>query len=193
MIKSDLNLATLISAYSQGYFPMPHPHTGVVQWFRPDPRAILPLNKFHISRSFKRFLSKISYQIKVNNDFLNVIKKCSQRPDTWINKDFIRSYHDLYKHKLAHSIEIWCEDVLLGGLYGVSLGGAFFAESMFSSKSNGSKIALMELVHLMKRKGMILLECQFSTPHLKSLGVYEISDQEYMKILAKAMKLKIVW
>ena len=192
-MRSNLDLVTLVTAYSQGYFPMPHPKTDVIEWFRPDPRAILPLDSFHVSRSLKRFISKTPYQTTINYDFINVMNLCSQRPDTWINQDFINAYSELHKHKLAHSVEIWFEKKIVGGLYGVCLGGAFFAESMFSLESNASKIALMELVNIMIQKGMTLLECQFITPHLKSLGVCEISDDDYIKYLNHALKLKIVW
>ena len=190
---SNLDISTLVSAYSQGYFPMPHPQTQQIQWFRPDLRAVLPLNNFHISRSFKRFLAKTSYEVSIDKNFSKVMYKCSLRPDTWINKEFIYSYNKLNEHGLAHSIEIFISNDLIGGVYGVCLGGAFFAESMFSSVTNGSKIALMELVRLMTHKGMKLLECQFLTPHLKALGACEISDREYIILLNKALKLKIHW
>ena len=124
LMRSNLDLVTLVAAYSQGYFPMPHPKTDVIEWFRPDPRAILPLDNFHISRSLKRFISKTPYQTTINHNFTNVMNLFSQRPDTWINQEFIRAYSELHKHKFAHSVEIWFGEKLVGGLYGVCLGGA---------------------------------------------------------------------
>lgn len=177
----------LLEAYAQGYFPMPDSQTEEIHWYRPDPRAILPLNGFHVSRSFLRFLKKQPFKISLNQEFQAVMEACSQRETTWINSEFKKSYFELHQWGYAHSIEVWASSRLVGGLYGVQLGGAFFAESMFSHLPQASKLALYWLTTILNRSGFCLLEVQFMTPHLKSLGAIEISDSKYQHLLKQAI------
>ena len=178
----------LLSAYSQGYFPMPHDETNEIMWFRPDPRAIIALNHFHVSRSLARNLRRLKFTFTRNRAFSEVMKGCSEREETWITQEFHEAYTRLHKMGYAHSVEVWQEDRgLVGGVYGVSLAGAFFAESKFHRVTDASKAALHYLVEHLKLRQFRLLEVQFITPHLASLGAVEISDSEYQKRLAEAL------
>lgn len=180
----------LVSAYSQGFFPMPEPKSGEIRWYRPDPRAVIPLDGFHISHSLQKKLKKSEFRISFNQAFAEVMQGCSEREETWINDEFRTAYGELHSLGLAHSVEVWRDEQLVGGLYGLGLGAAFFAESMFHKVTDASKIALHHLVERLKAQGFVLLECQFLTPHLQSLGAIEISDREYMIQLRNALKLK---
>jgi len=172
---------------------MPHPKTEEIEWFRPDPRAILPLDQFHCSHSLHKVLRKKTFQITFNKSFSEVISSCGKRQETWINPEFKRAYTELHHLGYAHSVEVWVGSSLAGGLYGVSLAGAFFAESMFSVQTNASKVALFELVGHLNRSGFLLLEVQFLTPHLQSLGAMEISDEAYSHLLEKALRAPAVF
>lgn len=188
MSKYTLNPELLHAAYSQGYFPMPDSETEEILWFRPDPRAVIPLDQFHVSRSLARTIKKNTYQVTFDKSFQDVMLGCASHPNTWINQEFIDVYGQMFAIGLAHSVEIWHQGSLVGGTYGVSLGGAFFAESKFHRMKDASKVALYHLVEKMKLRGYTLLECQFLTPHLESLGAIEISDIEYISRLNQALK-----
>ena len=183
---SVLSIQNLLLAYSNGYFPMPDPETGEIVWLKPDPRAVLPLEKFHRSHSLKKSLAK-PYEVKVNTAFREVMLACSERKETWITDEFLQAYSELRKKGYADSIEVWKGGKLVGGVYGVSLGRAFFAESMFHKERDTSKIALSHLVDRLKSQGFKLLEVQFLTPHLKSLGAIEIPAADYEKQLRTAL------
>lgn len=185
--RSPLSPQLLIYAYSNGYFPMPDPGTGQVGWFRPDPRAIIPLDGFHASRSLMRKVKKNVFSVTIDQAFTDIMKACAARPGTWITPEFIGAYTELFRRGYAHSVEVWHGKNLAGGLYGVSLSGAFFAESMFHTETDASKLALLHLVDRMKARGMSLLEVQFLTPHLASLGAIEVSDEVYLKLLQQAL------
>ncbi len=188
----ELNAEILLLAYAQGYFPMPDSQQpNLINWYCPDPRAIIPLDEFHISRSMHKELRRTDLQTKINTAFKSVMQRCSERPETWITEDFFRAYGELHELGFAHSVEIFRGDALVGGVYGVSLGGAFFAESMFHLEKNMSKLALFRLVEHLRTEGFVLLECQFLTEHLQSLGACTISDEEYMSRLRSALKLKV--
>ena len=187
-MKQLLNPAVLIAAYSHGYFPMPDPVSNEVQWYRPDPRAIIPLDKFHVSHSLRRRLNKNTYTVTYDQQFRQVMQDCANREETWITPEFIEIYLQLFELGKAHSIEIWDGERLIGGTYGVCIGGAFFAESMFHIATDASKLALYFLVERLKQQGFTLLECQFRTPHLSSLGAIEITDEAYMAKLSHAIK-----
>jgi leucyl/phenylalanyl-tRNA--protein transferase len=178
-------------AYAQGYFPMPHPDTGEILWFHPDPRAVLPLDGFHVSRSLERTLKKVPFNVTIDQDFAGVMAGCAARAETWINELFKKTYGELHAQGDAHSVEVWLDGQLVGGVYGVALGGAFFAESKFHKVTDASKVALYHLVKHMKARGMSLLEVQFITPHLKSLGVIEVSRAQYMRRLRGALERKV--
>lgn len=182
--------ALLRAAYSQGYFPMPDPNTHEIHWYRPDPRAILPLKRFHCSRSLHRKIRNGKYEVKVNSAFTEVMQACAAQKETWITPEFIDVYSQLHREGDAHSIEIWRSERLVGGLYGVALGGAFFGESMFHRETDTSKLALYHLVERLKERGFHLLEIQFLTAHLASLGGIEVSDRQYQRLLGEALRVE---
>jgi leucyl/phenylalanyl-tRNA--protein transferase len=188
---TKLTTELLITAYSQGYFPMPAEEDGEIHWYRPDPRAIIPLNGFHVSRTLRKRLASAEFTHSFDRAFTAVMKACGDREPTWINEEFIAAYSLLHAQGLAHSVEIWADDILVGGAYGVSLGGAFFAESMFHKSTDASKAALYYLIHHLSHQGYSLFECQFLTQHLSSLGAIAISDSEYIKRLNLALKTPV--
>jgi leucyl/phenylalanyl-tRNA---protein transferase len=179
----------LISAYAQGVFPMAGPDNRI-RWYSPDPRAILPLDAFHLSANLRRRCQQERFQIRLNSDFVAVLRACADRKDgTWINQDIIEAYTLLHRMGLAHSVESWQADTLVGGLYGVALGGAFFGESMFHHATDASKVALVHLVDRMRERGYQLLDVQFTTPHLQTFGTVEIPRREYLRRLRAAIRL----
>lgn len=182
----------LISTYAQGIFPMDV--GGQIQWFSPDPRAILPLEAFHVPGTLRQLRRRAVFECRVDTCFQEVITKCSDRDDgTWISSEIIAAYTRLHKLGFAHSIEAWHEGHLAGGLYGVVLGGAFFGESMFHWQRDASKIALCELVDRLKARGFALLDVQWPTPHLRRFGVVEIPRAEYLRQLERAIRLDVHW
>jgi leucyl/phenylalanyl-tRNA---protein transferase len=160
---------------------------GSISWYSPDPRAIIPLDTFNVSRSLRQVERKGIFEIRFNTAFSEVITQCAAREDTWISAEIIDSYRQLFEQGVAHSVESWKEGVLAGGLYGVALGGAFFGESMFSRASDASKIALWALVRRLRENGYLLLDTQFLTPHLATLGACEIPRNEYLRLLRAAL------
>ena len=180
--------ALLVSAYRQGVFPMAM-ENGKIGWFSPDPRGILPLDAFRISTRFTRVLRQHRFEVVVDRDFPAVMRACAARPGegTWISAEILESYEALHRLGLAHSVETWQGDRLVGGLYGVHLGGAFFGESMFHRVTDASKVALAALVDRLNRQGFLLLDIQWVTPHLAQFGATEISRQEYLARLTKAV------
>jgi leucyl/phenylalanyl-tRNA--protein transferase len=161
-----------------------------ILWFRPDPRAIIPLDGFHVSRSLKRRLRLGGFEIRIDTDFEGVMRACGDRPEgTWISEEFIEVYAALHRAGKAHSVEAWREGRLAGGCYGVALGGAFMAESMFHRETDASKVALAGLVSRLRDRRFTLLDVQYVTPHLASLGAVEISRREYERRLSEALKL----
>jgi leucyl/phenylalanyl-tRNA--protein transferase len=181
----------LINAYAQGIFPMAHAD-GEIYWYDPDPRAILPLDAFHLPRSLARTLRQGGFQMRFDTAFREVITACAEpapgRELTWINDEIIESYCELHALGFAHSVETWIEGKLAGGLYGVSLAGLFAGESMFSRTTDSSKIALVYLVEHLRRQGFVLLDVQFMTPHLRRFCVIEISRRQYQKRLEQALR-----
>jgi leucyl/phenylalanyl-tRNA--protein transferase len=175
-------------AYAQGFFPMPDPDSGEILWFHPDPRAVLPLDGFHCSKSLQRTLKRKPFTVSVDRAFAAVMAACGARAETWITDEFKAAYGQLHAEGTAHSLEVWLDDRLVGGVYGVALGGAFFAESMFHRETDASKVALYHLVSKLKAAGFGLLEVQFLTPHLVSLGAIEIPRTEYLARLAVALR-----
>jgi len=186
VIEPDL----LLAAYAAGYFPMADSRDGPIRWYSPDPRAIIPLDGLKISRSLRQVLKKNVYEIQVDKAFESVIRNCAARDETWISEEIVQSYLELHCLGFAHSVEAWREDLLIGGLYGVALGGAFFGESMFSRRRDASKVALVHLVERLRAREFVLLDTQFTTPHLKRLGAIEIGRDDYMQRLRRAIRLK---
>jgi leucyl/phenylalanyl-tRNA--protein transferase len=179
----------LLQGYRLGVFPMGM-SDGSIQWFSPDPRAILPLDGFKIDHGLRRVLAKKKFDIKVDKSFGEVIRACADRDETWITAKIIASYEHLHDLGCAHSVEAWHQGKLAGGLYGVAIGGAFFGESMFHWVTDASKVALVSLVEIMKARRFVLLDTQWSTPHLERFGAAEISRRAYLRLLARAVELK---
>jgi leucyl/phenylalanyl-tRNA---protein transferase len=179
----------LLAAYRKGLFPMGL-DDGDIGWFSPDPRGILPLETFHVPARLARVVRRGTFSIRFDTRFDDVMRACAERPDegTWINDEILESYGMLHRLGFAHSVEAWQGDELAGGLYGVSLGRAFFGESMFHQVTDASKVALTALVEHLKARGFTLLDTQWSTPHLEQFGVIEISREKYLRKLADAMK-----
>jgi leucyl/phenylalanyl-tRNA--protein transferase len=174
----------LLSAYRQGVFPMAHPE-GEICWYSPDPRGVLPLEEFHAPHGLRRALRKDLYEIRVNTAFPEVLSGCAARTETWINRTLQASYCALFERGYAHSVEAWKDGELCGGLYGVSLGGAFFGESMFHRRTDASKFALHWLVEHMRSRGFGLLDLQWVTPHLRTFGAREIPRVQYLEWLRR--------
>lgn len=183
---------TVESAYRQGIFPMAEGR-GVIKWYHPKRRAILPLENFHASRSLRALMKRHPYQVTFDRAFAAVMDACADRPETWISAEFKSVYGELHAQGKAHSVEIWVDGELAGGLYGVHLGGAFFAESKFHRRTNMSKVALAELVAQLRDRRFALLEVQYLTEHLAQFGVIEISDREYQERLKSALELRCEW
>lgn len=183
-----LSPETLMHAYARGLFPMAeHRDAEDVFWLDPRLRGILPMDGFHISRSLARMMRRCGYEVSLNRDFLGVVDGCADRADTWINPQIRNSYKTLHSIGHAHSLEIWDGSALVGGVYGVSLGAAFFGESMFSRRRDTSKMALAVLMDLLRRTGFVLFDTQFITDHLASLGGVEIPRARYHAMLAEAI------
>lgn len=186
------NPEVVLKAYCNAFFPMGETDSNEIKWFRPDPRAIISLETFHVPTSLKKLMRKTKYCVKINSDFKRVITLCKKRPEgSWITNDIIKLYYEIHKLGYAHSLEIYQNSTLQGGLYGISINGAFFGESMFTLKSNFSKIALCELVSRMKTRKMSLLDVQFSNPHLTQFNLSLISDKQYYALLQKALALNV--
>jgi leucyl/phenylalanyl-tRNA--protein transferase len=177
----------LIAAYSKGFFPMADHKTGSISWYSPDPRAVIPLNGFHVPRTLRRILKQNPFEIRVDTAFKDVIKKCSDRKETWISSEIIEGYSALHVRGFAHSVESWNRDVLMGGLYGVAIGGAFFGESMFSLVPNASKIALVHLVQHLQARHFLLLDTQFLNRFTAGFGATEMPRAEYLRVLRRAL------
>lgn len=177
----------LLHGYRNGVFPMAL-EDGEIQWFSPDPRTIVPLDAFHIPHGLKRTLKKNLFEIRIDTEFEAVMRQCANRAETWINEEIIASYVNLYRSGHGHSVEAWYDGQLAGGLYGVSIGGAFFGESMFHVVTDASKVALHALVMRLRERGFTLLDTQWTTPHLKTFGVQEISRRDYLERLASSIQ-----
>ncbi len=188
----DLTPDLIIRAYMAGIFPMSQSADNPdIFWVSPEKRGIIPLDKFHVSKSLKKAIAKKNYQIRIDNDFDSVIRACAtygaDRDSTWINQTIIDLYGELFSRKICHTVEVWQDDIMVGGLYGLSLGSAFFGESMFHKVTNASKIALTYLVKRLKVGGYNLLDTQFMTNHLRSMGGIEITREQYEQLLANAL------
>ena len=171
-----INPEAVINLYRNGIFPMgDHKDNNQIFWCNPIVRAVIPISKLHISKSLKKLCFKKRFEFSINHDFPKTISNCANRKETWINKSIIKIYNNLHDLGYAHSIEVWEDKKLKGGLYGVAIGKVFFAESMFSKSSNGSKIALIALMAVLSLHKFSLLDVQFMTNHLRTMGAQEIS------------------
>ncbi len=195
MFSLGLTPEILLAAYAEGIFPMAE--TGdapELYWVNPFRRGILPLDRFHVSRRLRRVVRQGHFEIRCDSVFEEVVRGCAEstekRPNTWINEEIVRLYVALHRRGAAHAVEAWREGRLVGGLYGVSLGAAFFGESMFSRASDASKVALVHLAARLKEGGYRLLDTQFLTPHLARFGGIEISRARYRRLLAQALSYR---
>ncbi len=191
MIPADPPILTpqrLLRAYAMGIFPMAHGRDDPgLRWIDPGQRGIIPIDGFRISRSLSRAIGRRDYAVTLNADFAGVLAACADRPETWINRPLVALYTALHRQGHAHSLEVTRDGALIGGVYGVALGGAFFGESMFSRATDASKIALAWLLHRLRAGGFTLFDTQFPTPHLASLGGTAISRASYRRQLAEAI------
>jgi leucyl/phenylalanyl-tRNA--protein transferase len=182
----------LLAAYASGWFPMAV-DAGEIRWYSPDPRGILPLERFRVSRRLSRLVRQGRFEIRVDHDFTAVINACADRPDddgSWIDEEIVQSYCALHRHGFAHSVETWQGGALGGGVYGVALGGEFFGESMFHRVTDASKVALTALVERLRLGGFVLLDTQWVTDHLARFGAIEIPRQRYLALLESAMRVR---
>ncbi|HEX4111341.1 MAG TPA: leucyl/phenylalanyl-tRNA--protein transferase [Stellaceae bacterium] len=196
MIRLDPDL--LLRAYAAGIFPMADDAgSAEIFWVDPEERGIMPLDAFHLSRRLRRTVRGEPFEIRSDHDFVAVMKGCAaateDRPKTWINEELIRLYAELFRRGHAHTVESWLDGELVGGLYGVTLGGVFFGESMFSRVTDASKVALAHLVARLRLGGYTLLDIQFVTPHLKRFGAVAISRARYRRLLGAGMAARPVW
>lgn len=186
-----LNAQLALAGYRLGAFPMAVPPDDRIAWFSPDPRALTPLDdRFHISHGLRRTLKKKQFEITFDQDFEQVIRACATvHGSTWISGEVLNAYLQLHREGYAHSVETRLNGRLAGGLYGVHVQGAFFGESMFHYETDASKVALVSLVQHLRSRGFLLLDTQWTTPHLLQFGTYEIPRKQYLKILGKALQL----
>jgi leucyl/phenylalanyl-tRNA--protein transferase len=184
--KTDwLKPENMILLYSRGAFPMAD-EEGLIDWYMPETRTIIPLDKFNIPRSLRKHLTSVDFEYRYDTSILKVVKECSDRTTTWISEELIEAYKGLIFSGNLHSVEVYQQNKLVGGLYGVTYNGAFFGESMFSRVPQASKAALVKLVEHLIECGYILLDVQYQTEHLKMFGAVEIPFKEYSRILYKA-------
>ncbi len=178
----------VLAAYSIGIFPMAD-DTGRIHWLAPDPRAIIEIGAFIVSRSLRAAVRRGVFEMTINCSFTDVVQACADRKEgTWISQEISETYEELHAKGFAHSVEAWKDGTLVGGLYGVSIGGAFFGESMFHLVTDASKVAMVHLVERMQARGFLLLDVQFLTDHLKAFGAVEIPRVEYERRLASATR-----
>jgi leucyl/phenylalanyl-tRNA---protein transferase len=184
----------LLGAYVRGLFPMAERRDSPdLYWVSPEKRGIIPLETFHVPHRLARTVRAGPFSVTADRAFAEVIRSCAGREETWINDEIVRLYTALFAGGHAHSVECWQDGALAGGLYGVSLGGAFFGESMFSLARDASKVALVHLVDALKRGGFRLLDTQFLTPHLARFGAVEIPRPRYLELLNEALRHQAVW
>ncbi len=186
-----IDSALLLNAYASGWFPMAVDHE--IHWFSPDPRGVVPLDRLHVPKRLARLVRSGAFRIEIDRAFVDVMRACaadrdSDDPGTWINEEIIASYTALHARGFAHSVEAWNGDRLVGGLYGVALGGAFFGESMFHHEANASKVAFVALAERLRERGFTLLDAQWVTPHLEQFGAIEIPRTDYLKRLQVSLR-----
>ena len=187
-----ISVDALLNAYASGWFPMAVT-PGDIRWYSPDPRGIIPLEAFHVPSRLARTLRAHPFEIRIDTRFRDVIEGCAERTDddgNWIDPEIIESYCALHEKGFAHSVEVWRDAQLVGGLYGVALGGAFFGESMFHRVSDASKAALVALVDRLSARGFVLLDTQWVTDHLLQFGAVEITRRRYLRRLDEALAIE---
>ena len=182
---------TLLGFYRQGFFPMAD--SGGIRLFSPDPRGIIPLEGFQIPHGTRRALRDPGFEVRWDSAFAEVMRACADRDETWMDGTLFRSYAGLYRVGHAHSLEVWRDGLLVGGLYGARIGAAFFGESMFHRVTGASKVAICHLVAMMKSGGFLLLDTQWVTPHLARFGAVEIPRADYLRQLETAIAAPAAW
>ncbi len=188
IIKAALTPEILLRAYAAGLFPMADSASSQeLFWFDPEERGILPLDHFHVPQRLARTIRQRRFEVRVDGAFVDVLAGCADRPKTWINAEITRLYSQLHEAGFAHSVECWFDGHLVGGVYGVALGGAFFGESMFSRMAEASKVALVHLTARLRHGGFTLLDTQFVTSHLRQFGAVEIPRAQYRRLLDAAL------
>lgn len=188
-MKTILVPELLLQAYSEGYFPMAESKDGEIYWHSPDPRAIIPFHSIKIPRKIRSKIRKENWTFRIDSAFDTVLRKCADREETWINEEIIQNYSELNYMGFAHSVETWKDREMVGGLYGVTIGGAFFGESMFNDVADSSKAAYYFLIEHLKAEAFALLDSQYINPHTELLGAIEIPRDEYMLLLKAAINL----
>lgn len=189
-----LTAEMLLKGYRMGIFPMADPDQGGrIYWYAPDPRAILPLDRFRVPRNLRKLVRRGTFDVRTDAAFEQVMRACANRESTWISEEIIRAYTDLHRLGYAHSVETWLGGELVGGLYGVAIGSAFFGESMFHRVTDASKVALVHLVQRLRAGRFILLDTQYVTRHLEQFGVTEISRSDYERRLRIALARPATW
>lgn len=196
MNKTTLNADDLIYGYMNGIFPMAD-SDGTIYWYSPDPRAIIPLDTYKPARSLRPVLNRKQFEVRINTDFHGVIRRCAapraDGEDTWISEEIIHAYSELHRAGLAYSVETYMENRLVGGLYGVAIGGVFFGESMFHLVSNASKVAFHYLVEVLRKQNFELLDTQFINENVRRFGAIEIPRSEYIRLLKQALDRKRIF
>jgi leucyl/phenylalanyl-tRNA---protein transferase len=197
-VTRQLDADLLLRAYAAGIFPMADSADAPdLFWVDPEERGIIPLDGFHLPRRLRRTVRDDRFEMRNDHDFVAVMRGCAEptadRPKTWINEELVAVYSDLARRGHAHTVETWLDGELVGGLYGVTLGGAFFGESMFSRVTDASKVALAHLVALLRLGGFVLLDVQFVTAHLQRFGAVAIPRARYRRLLAAALSAPAVW
>lgn len=180
----------ILNAYLQGYFPMAEGDSSEIYWHSPNPRAIIPLDNPKMPKSLRKSIRKNGYSFTIDENFEFVIRACAEREETWISEEIIENYCELNSWGVAHSIETWVGDDIVGGLYGISLGSAFFGESMFNLKSDAAKGAFFFLIEYLQGKDFTLLDSQYINHFTEQLGAVEISKKDYYKLLKVALAVK---
>lgn len=183
----------MLSLYANGAFPMADEDTGVIEWYMPELRTIIPLDNFNYPRSLKKFIETSGFELRFDTDFQSVVSNCSNRNPTWISDRLIEAYLRLHKLGYIHTVETWLDDKLVGGLYGVTYKGAFFGESMFSLVPQASKFALIKLIEHLIAKEFALLDVQYRTDHLAMFGAREIELSEYKLLLQEAYHHPVIF
>lgn len=181
----------LLDAYRIGFFPMAESRDGPVSWYSPDPRGIIPLRPGNIPRSVRKLVRDGRFEVRFDTSFELVMRSCAEREETWISGEIIDVYTALFRIGYGHSVEAWEGGALVGGLYGVAIGGAFFGESMFSRVSGTSKVALASLIVRLETAGFSLLDTQYITPHLAQFGAIEVPRVEYLALLENALEIDV--
>jgi|694.fasta_scaffold126407_3 leucyl/phenylalanyl-tRNA--protein transferase len=178
--------------YEQGLFPMAE-DDGEIAWFSSRLRALVPIEGIHVSKSFRRFLNQTDFRVSYDRDFEAVMRGCKENRDTWISEEMVQVYIEVHREGWAHSCEVWSGEDLIGGIYGVAIGGIFCGESMFSRVSNASKFGLFHLVNQVRSLGFIAFDAQFINEHTQSLGAYEIPEADYLALLERGKRIKTPW